>query len=66
MIQPPYGRNSGPQWPHNHERREAVSNFRRPVRLDAGGSFFFGLGVAEEESSNQRESLSAYKGFDDR
>lgn len=37
----------------------------RPVRLDAGGSFFRS-GVAGEESSNLRESLSAYKGFDDR
>ncbi len=65
MIQRPYGRKQGPQWPANLGRREAVSDFRRPVRLDAGGSFFRS-GVAGEESSNLRESLSAYKGFDDR
>jgi hypothetical protein len=38
---------------------------QRPARLDAGGSFFF-MERLKEESSNQRESLSAYKGFDDR
>lgn len=49
-----------------------ITNGGRPFQIsdDPSASMragrFFGLGVAEEESSNQRESLSAYKGFDDR